>query len=129
MMGVSIVTLITVVASFFCCTGLGALFGLKNNNLNNNIPFLLLGLGVDDAFVLYAEYNRAARMRPKESIERQVAVACRNGGVSIFITSLTDGIAFLIGSMTKLPALSWFCTFAGLGVLFCFVFQLTFFLP
>ena len=76
--------------------------------------------------VLYAEYNRACKMHPKASIERQVALACRNGGVSIFITSLTDGIAFLIGSMTVLPALSWFCTFAGLGVLFCFVTELAF---
>jgi hypothetical protein len=25
----------------------------------------------------------------------------------------------LIGSATKLPALSWFCIFAGLGVIFC----------
>ena len=31
---------------------MGQLLGQKNNNLNNNIPFLLLGLGVDDAFVL-----------------------------------------------------------------------------
>jgi predicted RND superfamily exporter protein len=127
--GMSLVVVITVVLSYASCFGMGQLLGQKNNNLNNNIPFLLLGLGVDDAFVLYAEYNRACKMHPKASIERQVALACRNGGVSIFITSLTDGIAFLIGSMTVLPALSWFCTFAGLGVLFCFVFQLTFFLP
>ena len=38
--------------SYGSAMGLGAYLGLKNNSLNGNIPFLLLGLGVDDAFVL-----------------------------------------------------------------------------
>merc|ERR1719424_1731023 len=68
-------------------------------------------------------------MDPTASPERKAALACKNGGVSIFITSLTDAIAFLIGSATVLPALSWFCTFAGLCVVWCFIFQITVFLP
>ena len=46
--------------SYVGCMGAGGYLGLPNNQLNGNIPFLLLGLGVDDAFVLTSEYMRAA---------------------------------------------------------------------
>jgi len=52
-----------------------------------------------------------------------------HGGMSILITSATDAVAFLIGSITVLPALSWFCSFAGIGIIFCFLFQIFIFLP
>merc|ERR1711871_1625376 len=88
-----------------------------------------LGLGVDDAFVLASEYKRASKNNPKMSIEDRVALACKYGGMSILITSATDALAFLVGSATVLPALSWFCQFSGIGVIFCFTFQITIFLP
>ena len=129
MIGMSFVTALIVGLSYFAGLGLGAFFGMKNNNLNGNIPFLLLGLGVDDAFVLCAEFSRARRLFPKKSTEEQIGIACSHGGMSILITSITDAIAFLVGSITVLPALSWFCVFAGLSVLICFMLQLTLFFP
>lgn len=129
MIGMSVVTVIIVGASFVCAMGLGAYFGLPNNNLNNNIPFLLLGLGVDDAFVLAGEFSRQIKLNPKISNEQAIINCCASGGISILITSVTDALAFLVGSATVLPALGWFCKFAGFGVIFCFIFQLTFFLP
>ena len=56
-------------------------------------------------------------------------MTARHGGISILITSATDALAFLVGSATVLPALSWFCQFAGVGVILCFVLQITLFLP
>ena len=49
--------------------------------------------------------------------------------MSVLITSATDALAFLVGSATVLPALSWFCQFSGLCVIFCFIFQMVIFLP
>ena len=129
MVGMACVTGIIVALSWVAGMGLGAFIGLMNNNLNNNIPFLLLGLGVDDAFVLVGEYQRSRRLNPKNSIEDNIVEAARHGGVSILITSLTDALAFLVGSVTVLPALSWFCAFAGLGIIFCFLLQIFLFLP
>jgi predicted RND superfamily exporter protein len=125
----SIITLVIVGASYAACMGLGAYFGLFNNQLTGNIPFLLLGLGVDDAFVLTSEFYRAAHMNPHNSPEDNIIITARYGGMSILITSATDALAFLVGSITRLPALSWFCAFAGLGVIFCFLLQVFFFLP
>ena len=128
MMGMSIVTVMIVGMSYVSCMGLGAYIGVMNNRLTANIPFLLLGLGVDDAFVLASEFNRARKAGGK-TIEEQIIDVAKFGGVSILITSVTDAAAFLLGATTSLPALGWFCVFAGIGVIFCFLFQLFFFLP
>jgi predicted RND superfamily exporter protein len=107
----------------------GYMAGMKDQVLNSTIAFLLLGLGVDDAFVLTAQFAHATKTKPEASIQERCAMACMHGGVSIFITSLTDALALLIGSATVLPALSWFCGAAGFCVAFCFLFQLTFIVP
>lgn len=109
--------------------GLAAHIGVPVSQLTNQVYFLLLGLGVDDAFVLVTEYMRAATLYPEQSVEDWVVKSCKHGGMSILITSATDALAFLIGASTVLPALSWFCVYAGLAVLFCFIYQIIFFLP
>ena len=91
MIGLSFVVILIVALSYAGCLGLGGLLGVKNNALTNNIPFLLLGLGVDDAFVLVSEFQRATRLDPSGSVESRCAAACRFGGMSILITSATDG--------------------------------------
>ena len=122
-------TVVCVGFSYLGCMGAGGYLGLPNNQLNNNIPFLLLGLGVDDAFVLSSEYMRAALANPHRKVEDNIILTARHGGISILITSATDALAFLVGSATVLPALSWFCQFAGIGVILCFILQVTLFLP
>merc|ERR1711871_1510102 len=129
MVFMSIITVIIVLLSYAASMGLGAYMGLMNNNLNAQIPFLLLGLGVDDAFVLSSEFFRVTRASPLMGVEERIAIATRNGGMSILITSVTDALAFFFGSITVLPALSWFCVFAGIGVVVCFLLQIFFFMP
>lgn len=129
MIAVSGCVVLIVGLSFASAMGLGFYFGIPNNQLNNNIPFLLLGLGVDDAFVLASEFDMNRLRHPLDSLESSIMRTAKTGGVSILITSVTDALAFLVGSATVLPALSGFCVFAGLGVIFCFLLQLTILLP
>jgi predicted RND superfamily exporter protein len=129
MIGISLTTIAIALLSFVCSTGLGSYAGIFTSQLSNLVPFLILGLGVDDAFVLIGEYNRATLAAPTSSAEDRVIAATKHGGVSIMITSLTDALAFLIGSSTLLPALESFCIYAGIAIIVCFVFQLTIFLP
>ena len=49
-------------------TGLGFLLGVKNTNLVQILWFLILGLGVDDAFVLVAEFNRVSTQKVRQII-------------------------------------------------------------
>jgi len=129
MIAMSVGSVVCIGLSYAMSQGLGGYFQVKTNPLNNNIPFLLLGLGVDDSFVLASEFTRHSLQNPHLSIEERIAKTARTGGISILVTSVTDALAFLIGSSTKLPALSGFCVYAGLGVLGCFLMVFFVFLP
>eukprot|EP00325_Prymnesiales_sp_UTEX-LB-985_P009703 CAMPEP_0174694160 /NCGR_PEP_ID=MMETSP1094-20130205/789_1 /TAXON_ID=156173 /ORGANISM="Chrysochromulina brevifilum, Strain UTEX LB 985" /LENGTH=1057 /DNA_ID=CAMNT_0015890313 /DNA_START=102 /DNA_END=3275 /DNA_ORIENTATION=+ len=94
------------------------------NPVVNVLPFILIGIGVDDMFVLIFALEKQPIDQP---VTERMATAMAHAGVSITITSITDLFAFLLGTMSRLPALSGFCTFAAIGILFDFIFQITFF--
>lgn len=66
------------------------------------LPFLLLGIGVDDMFVIVNSYDNTPAHLP---VPERVALALAESGSSVTVTSLTDVLAFFIGSFTSLPAL------------------------
>ena len=39
------------------CYGLAGLFGVKNTSMNSILPFLLLGIGIDDMFVIVQSFT------------------------------------------------------------------------
>ena len=47
--------------------------------------------------------------------EQQFGETMKRSGVSITITSLTNFLAFAVGSTTTVPALKSFCMYCGLG--------------
>jgi len=98
--------------------------GLKLNPVINVLPFILIGIGIDDMFVLVAALeSESADLDPKERMARAMAKA----GVSITITSFTDAMAFVLGTASQLPALSTFCGFAAIGIAADFLLQISFF--
>eukprot|EP00241_Pyramimonas_parkeae_P004525 CAMPEP_0114239316 /NCGR_PEP_ID=MMETSP0058-20121206/8394_1 /TAXON_ID=36894 /ORGANISM="Pyramimonas parkeae, CCMP726" /LENGTH=882 /DNA_ID=CAMNT_0001351487 /DNA_START=50 /DNA_END=2698 /DNA_ORIENTATION=- len=107
-----------------CCYGLCAGLGVIFSPLMNILPFLLLGIGVDDMFVIVNCLDATPDHAP---VHQRVASALSHAGPSITLTSLTDFFAFMIGSNTSLPALRAFCIYAGVGVVFCFILQVFFF--
>ena len=86
--------------------------------------FIIMGVGIDDMFVITGEYSRTPSHLP--SSER-VALSLKGVGNSIFYTSVTDFLAFGIGSFIDLPAVSFFCVTAAIAVLSVFLVQVTFF--
>ena len=122
--GLTFAGIISIGMALATAYGLGSYFGLFFSPLMNVLPFLLLGVGVDDMFVIVNAYdNTEIRVDPVERMGR----ALRYSGMSVTVTSLTDVIAFLIGSSTSLPALRNFCFYAALGIFFDYFYQVTFF--
>lgn len=104
--------------------GLGSGLGLFYSPLMSVFPFLILGIGVDDVFVLVNAFDQTSKEFP---VAMRISKALGVSGSSIVVTSITDFFAFLIGSNTSLPALRNFSLYAAMGVFITLVFQVTFF--
>ncbi|KAL7023845.1 hypothetical protein ACKWTF_012813 [Chironomus riparius] len=96
--------------------------------VHSSLFFIILGLGVDDIFVIMAAYRKITSINNIEMcLEEKIARTMQKAGASITITSLTDIIAFLVGSFTILPSLRSFCIFGALCILMTYIYVVTFF--
>lgn len=108
--------------------GVASAFGIFYGPVHSSLPFLLLGIGVDDMFVIVQAWsNLSPKEHETQPISERMGLTLQHAGCSITITSLTDFLAFLIGSTTILPALRSFCIFAAIGILADFILQATLF--
>ncbi|XP_071634893.1 patched domain-containing protein 3 [Temnothorax longispinosus] len=108
------------VAAFGLCIYLGVDF----IGLNLAAPFLMIGIGIDDTFVMLAAWRRTSISKP---VPERMAATLSEAAVSITITSLTDMISFFIGILSPFPSVQIFCIYSGFAVIFTFLFHLTFF--
>ena len=104
--------------------GLSQMFNWPYTPVHTVLPFVLLGLGVDDSFVIMNSYRQS---NPDDPIAKRMKESMSHAGVSITVTSMTDFVAFIISTSTSLPALASFCFYAATGILFLFLFQCIFF--
>ena len=123
LMGMLVIVL-SLGASFGFCFYCGIFFTM---DMHSVIPFLLLGIGVDDMYVIVQAVDNLAQTEKDLPANERVAKAMKHAGVSITVTSITDMAALLISSTTSLPILRSFCLFAAMGVLFLYIFAITFF--
>ena len=116
--------ILSVGASYIEAIGIGSYFGLDGSIVTQVLPFLLLGIGVDDMFVLVFNLEQAPEeLEPGDKIRYMM----KHAGVSVTITTLTNVLSFLMGSITSLFAIRSFCIYASIGLFFAYVNLLTLF--
>ena len=101
------------------------LFGWKMTEMTNTIIILILGIGVDDMFVICNAVDQTPLDLPAS---KRIKLAMRHAGPSITITSLTDCLAFFIGSTSSLLAIKAFCIFTGVTIIMLYFTVITVFL-
>ncbi|NWZ07738.1 PTHD3 protein, partial [Agelaius phoeniceus] len=92
-----------------------------------NAPFLILGVGVDDMFIMIASWEQSSRKNEKSSVKSLLAETYAEAALSVTITTLTDVLAFFIGTWTAFPSVRSFCLYTGTAFVFCYVYTMTFF--
>ena len=110
--------------------GYGAVIwcGVKFTSLAQIGPFIFLGVGVDDVVVLLEAFRLAREtIRDGGSVRERFEFVAERAGASIAITSLTNVLAFALGSLTVIPAVRWFCLYASVTILCDFVVVASFF--
>lgn len=113
---------LAVTSAYGVCSAMGLVF----SPMHNIIPFLLMGIGIDDMFVIVQSHVNVEQSDPvwkTMPIDKIVGETLKHAGVAITITSVTDLVVFLIGGSTVLPALKSFCIFCAFGVFFVYILQ------
>jgi len=124
----SLIGLASVGMSIGFSYGFCSLCGLSFGPLHNIIPFLLLGIGIDDMFVSMQCFNNLSPTDSHRSLRDRFGVTMSRAGCAITVTSITDFLAFAIGGTTVLPALKSFCLFCAVGLIVVYLLQATWFI-
>jgi Niemann-Pick C1 protein len=125
-----LVAIAAVVLSILAGAGLMCILGVPWTTATQLLVFLMLGVGLDDAIVLHSTWRRICPGDDdnESSMEARVKQTIEECGLSIFLTTLTSLIAFLLGSFTSsVPAIYWLCQYCAPTVTLVLFFQLTFF--
>jgi len=85
------------------------------------IPFLILAIGVDNMFII----KNAIERQEEQYLIDNVAKGLREVGPSITTAAICETLAFLVGALTKMPALQAFCIQAAVAIIFNYIFQIT----
>ncbi|XP_071952262.1 protein patched homolog 1-like [Antedon mediterranea] len=105
----------TVVASLGFCAFIGIQFNASTTQV---LPFLALGLGVDDMFLLV---HSSASLPAEMPTLIKTGELLKRTGVCVFMTSLNNMGAFLLAAIIPIPALRSLCIQFAIIVVFNFL--------
>ena len=118
------ISLLCVGLAYGASSGFAFLIGFKFGGVHEILPFLLIGIGVDDCFVISSALDQT---NPRDPVSKRMKHGMIHAGSSITITSAVNMTAFFVGCTSSLEALSSFCFFAGLGVIMLYFTSITVF--
>jgi patched 1 protein len=121
-MGLAIAGVLTVTFASVAGLGLSTWFGIEFNAATTQIvPFLTLGIGVDNMFLLLHNYPQVTSTTKKN----EIGVLMKETGMSILMTSVNNILSFLAGTILPIPALRSFCTQSSILLTFNLISILT----
>ncbi|VBB29733.1 unnamed protein product [Acanthocheilonema viteae] len=104
--------------------GLATWLGIEFNAATTQIvPFLTLGIGVDNIFLLLHNYHSVMENVKKD----EVGMLMKETGMSVMMTSINNILSFLTGTLLPIPALRAFCAQSSILLTFNLIAVLTIF--
>ena len=116
------------VAGVLCAilSGFGICFiiGIPFTSLTTILPFIIVGIGLDDGFIIYGEFTRS---NPRKTPEERIHDTIHEVGSSIFLTTMTTTLAFSLALISSIPAVDWLVSYAFPAIIMNFFYSITFF--
>ncbi|UYV69243.1 daf-6 [Cordylochernes scorpioides] len=103
--------------------GICVLFNISFPPSNYAVPFIMVGIGIDDTFIFLASWRNTD---PRKSLEERIVDTYVHSGVAITVTSLTNVISFGACVITYIPGLEMFGEYAAASCIFAYVYQISF---
>jgi len=123
----SVVGILSVIMGMILGYGICSLLGLFYSAAHTVIPFILLGIGIDNIFVITQTFKTLETTAGPASITARFGQTMKHAGVAVSVTTFTDVIAFFVGTNTLLPGLQSFCVYAAVSIFTIYAMQVTHF--
>lgn len=104
--------------------GLSGYFGVPLTSISGMAVFVVAGIGVDDIFIVVHAMDRQSRALP---LSERLALALYEAGPAIFLTSVTNLLAFIVSSFVDFPAVEYFVVICGFAIFSTFGLTITLF--
>ncbi|XP_044575829.1 NPC intracellular cholesterol transporter 1 homolog 1b-like [Cotesia glomerata] len=125
---ISLGGIVIVLASVASTFGIFGYIGVPTTILTLEvIPFLVLAVGVDNIFILVQTHQKNP-LRAGESIPDYIGRILSSVGPSILLTSISECLCFLIGTLSSMPAVNTFALYASVAIIINFLLQITAFI-
>ncbi|XP_042366023.1 patched domain-containing protein 3-like [Plectropomus leopardus] len=89
-----------------------------------NSPFLILGIGLNNMFIMVSDWQHT---HVKDPVPKRMAHSYKEAIMSITITAVTDVLKFSIGVLSDFPAVQSFCLYTSTSIVFSYIYTITFF--
>lgn len=119
-----VVSLLVSCISSASASGLAMYCGVPWQSINIMTIFLLIGIGLDDTFVILSAWWRTENQGCRDVVAR-MSMTYADAAVTITITTMTNIITFIIGAaMPGFPSVHIFCIYTGIGLTFLYLWTL-----
>lgn len=119
----SFIGILIVILSVMVSAGICGFLGIKATLIIGQvIPFLILAIGVDNMYIIS---NTLDETDPKKDYRERVGETLGKIGSSVTLAATSEFFAFMLGSLTRMPAVQAFCLYAGIAIIANYLLQIT----
>jgi len=125
----SVVGIVSILMGFLLGIGISSLLDYPVTPIHSLLPFLCLGIGIDDMFVMAQCWANMKKKKLDEGLTHaeKLGTTLEHAGVAITVTTVTDVFAFGVGAVTQMPGLAAFCVCTAISLASIFILQISWF--